>query len=115
MHGTRGWTLDIEDQEEKKIIMRELIRLELSIKSGIDKFKEDKEIIVCMHYPPSNKELRQDSEFIKLMKKYNVKKCLYGHLHGEAIKQDVIKENICGIELELVSSDYLDFKLKKIL
>lgn len=37
-----------------------------------------------MHYPPTNRELMEESEFIKLMQKYNVKMCLYGHLHGEA-------------------------------
>lgn len=48
------------------------------------------------------------------MKKYNVNKCIYGHLHGEALKDDVIEGNVGGVDLELVSSDYLGFKLKEI-
>lgn len=80
--GTRGWNLNSKEDEDKKIIDRELIRLELSINEGIKEFGEDKEIIVCMHYPPTNKQLLEESDFIKLMKKYNVKKCIYGHLHG---------------------------------
>lgn len=47
-----------------------------------------------MHYPPTNKNLCEKSEFIKLMQKYNVKKCIYGHLHGEVLKTDVIEGNI---------------------
>ena len=82
---TRGWNLGLLNEEDKAIINRELIRLELSIQDGIKKYGEDKEIIVCMHYPPTNKELLENSDFIKLMQKYGVKKCIYGHLHGEAL------------------------------
>ena len=88
--GTRGWNLSLLNEEDKTIINRELIRLELSIQDGIKKYGEDKEIIVCMHYPPTNKELLENSEFIKLMQKYGVKKCIYGHLHGEALA-DVVE------------------------
>ncbi len=83
--GTRGWNLSQLNKEDEAIINRELIRLELSIKDGIEKYGKDKEIIVCMHYPPTNKELQENSEFIKLMQKYGVKKCIYGHLHGESL------------------------------
>lgn len=111
--GTRGWNLILAEEKDEKIIARELIRLELSITEGIKKYGEDKEIIVCMHYPPTNKVLLENSEFIKLMQKYNVKKCIYGHLHGEAHKE-AIEGNIGGIDIKLVSSDYLNFKLEKI-
>ena len=50
--GTRGWSEQEENAE--KIIRRENIRLELSLKDGIAKYGEDKEIIVCMHYTPFN-------------------------------------------------------------
>ena len=53
------------------------------------------------------------SQDIKLMQKYNVKKCLYGHLHGEALEY-AIEGIVGGIELKLISADYLDFKLYKI-
>lgn len=113
--GTRGWTLGQKEENDKKILNREIMRLELSIKSGIEKFGEDKDIIVCMHYPPTTNELQEKSEFIKLMQKYKVKKCLYGHLHGEALTKEVVEGDIGGIETCLVSSDYLNFKLKNIL
>lgn len=112
--GTRGWILTSNEDEDKKIINRELIRLELSINEGIKKYGKDKEIIVCMHYPPTNYYLLENSEFIKIMKKYNVRKCIYGHLHGESHKEAVESE-VLGIELKLISADYLDFKLAKII
>ncbi len=112
--GTRGWILNSKEDEDKKIVDRELIRLELSIKSGIEKIGEGKEIIVCMHYPPTNNFLLEKSEFIKLMQKYNVAKCIYGHLHGEEGHSEKVEGNINGIDLKLVSADYLDFKLYSI-
>lgn len=109
--GTRGWS----EQEEKaeKIIRRENLRLELSLKDGIQKFGEDKEIIVCMHYPPFNGYEELELNFIKTMKRYNVKTCIYGHVHGDAQK-DAIQGNIDGIEFIMASSDYTDFDLIKI-
>jgi predicted phosphohydrolase len=47
------------------------------------------------------------------MKKYNVKRCYYGHLHGASIA-DAVEGNAEGIEFKLVSADGLDFKLLKI-
>ncbi|MCI8832922.1 MAG: serine/threonine protein phosphatase [Clostridia bacterium] len=108
--GTRGWTISANDAENEKIYKRELLRLEISLKDGINKYGESKEIIVCMHYPPTNDTLLENSEFIQIMKKYNVKKCVYGHLHGEAHKE-AIEGYIDGIEIKLVSCDYIEFKL----
>lgn len=104
--GTRGW--NISDIDNKKIINRECGRLELSIQDGIKKYGDDKEIIVFIHYPPVTKE-KQDSEFLSIMKKYNVKKCYYGHLHGKS-HQDAVEGDIEGIELKLISADYIDFE-----
>ena len=113
--GTRGWNI-LEEGEDKKIINRELLRLELSIKDGISKYGNEKEIIVFMHYPPITKAKMlsdQEYEFVRLMKKYNVKRCYYGHLHGASILE-AVEGNVDGIEFKLVSADSLDFKLLKI-
>lgn len=109
--GTRGWTLS-EEQEDIKITKRETARLELSIKDGISKYGENKEIIVFMHYPPLTKNY-MNTEYMNLMKKYGVKRCFYGHLHANSIL-DAVEGNIEGIEYKLVSSDGLDFKILKI-
>lgn len=113
--GTRGWSI-IDEDADKKLINRELIRLELSLQEGINKYGTDKEIIVFMHYPPITKAKiisEQEAEFVELMKKYNVKRCFYGHLHGASITEAVEGE-VEGIEFRLVSADGLDFKLLKI-
>lgn len=113
--GTRGWSI-VDDRTDEKLINRELIRLELSLQDGINKYGNDKEIIVFMHYPPITKakiELEQEAKFVELMKKYNVKRCYYGHLHGESIK-DAIQGEVEEIQFKLVSADGLDFKLEEV-
>ncbi len=113
--GTRGWTFQ-ETENSKKMINRENQRLELSIKEAISKYGDTKEIIAVMHYPPIiEKQLLENShlEFFKTLKKYNIKRCYYGHLHGKS-HADAVIGNIEGIEFNLVSADYLNFKLLKI-
>ena len=111
--GARGWDYSITS--DRKIIEREIGRLKLSLEDARCK-SFNKEIIVCMHYPPIsrnyiNNEFEQ--RIINLLKEYNVKKCLYGHLHGTAHMQAMIG-NIENIHFELVSADYTDFKLVKV-
>ena len=113
--GTRGWSITDEETNEK-LINRELIRLELSLQDGVNKYGTDKEIIVFMHYPPITKAkiiTGQEAKFVEMMRKYKVKRCFYGHLHGTSIA-DAVEGNIEGIELKLVSADGLDFELLKI-
>lgn len=113
--GTRGWSL-LDSENSTKMINRENERLKLSIEDGINKFGNDKEIICFMHYPPiSSKSLLNNDhlEFLKTMKQYNIKRCFYGHLHGNSHKE-AINDIISGIEFKLISSDYLDFDLIKI-
>ena len=135
--GTRGWALN-DTENSNKMNHREEERLKLSLQSGVDNFG-DKEIICIMHYPPivaeesrisqenvneiennneeaKNEELNKNlkiSNYVQIMKQYNVKTCLYGHLHGESHKE-AFEGNYDGIQFKLVSSDYLDFKLYKL-
>ena len=113
--GTKGWTIT-DDAEDIKLIKREALRLELSIKDAISKYGEDTPMIAFMHYPPVTVHQLNDNKstlFIETMKKYNVKKCIYGHLHSTSIREAVEGE-FQGIELKLVSADALDFKLYKL-
>lgn len=110
--GTRGWVLS-EDLEDKRLTKREADRLELSIMNGIKEYGNEKEIIAFMHYPPITKNYR-NTEYINVLKKYNIKKCYYGHLHSISI-QEALEGIIDGIEYKLVSSDGVDFKLTKII
>ena len=100
------------------MIKRESLRLEISIQNAIQNYGENKEIICIMHYPPITKakmknEYTYDSEFLEIMKKYNVKRCYYAHLHGTS-HSDAIEGIIEGISFFLISGDYIEFKLKLI-
>ena len=94
------------------MINRESSRLELSIKDAIEKYGKDKEIICIIHYPPITKT-NKINKFTELMKKYNIKRCYYAHLHGSSHKE-AVEGIIDGIEYKLISGDFLDFKLVKI-
>lgn len=116
--GTRGWAL-LDSENSQKMINREVARLELSIKAGINQYGEQKEKIAIMHYPPIansclKNEYTYESKFLELMKQYQIKTCYYAHLHGSSHK-DAIEGEIEGITFKLISSDYLNFKLHKII
>lgn len=114
---TRGWKCPGDNDfssDDLKIYNRELQRLETSIKSGM---KEQAEIIVFIHYPPFNYR-KEESGFTKILEKYKVKKCYYGHLHGKNAHQNALigKMNDESVtEYQLVSCDYLSFNPLKIL
>ena len=113
--GTRGWS-STEDGEDRKLLKREAIRLELSLQDGIKNYGKEKEILVFMHYPPinnSNLIQNETNDFIRIMQKYDVKRCYYGHLHSNSIQEAVEGKNF-GIDFKLVSADGVDFKLVKI-
>jgi predicted phosphohydrolase len=105
--GTRGWICPGDDgfgTEDRKIYNRELQRLELSLKS----VQPDTDaIIAALHYPPFNSK-KEPTEFVEIMRKYCVKLCLYGHLHGDSFKNAVMQK-VDGIDFKLVSADYLEF------
>ncbi len=112
--GTRGWINSWRSQENYKILKRENDRLILSIEDGLKKYGTDKEIIAFIHYPPFYKEtVPEEIDFIKTLNKYNIKKCYYAHLHGDS-HIEAIEGVVNGIEVKLVSSDYLKFDLLKI-
>lgn len=109
--GTRGWATNPKSEENYKILKRENDRLKISLESGIKNFGTDKEIIAFIHYPPFYKELVPDEiNFRKTLEQYNVKKCIYAHLHAESHK-DAIEGIFNGISYKLASSDYLNFDL----
>lgn len=110
--GTRGWTLN-DTENSNKINNREEIRLKLSLEDGLKKYGK-KEIICLMHYPPISKKDIQinkiKNNYIKIMKNYNVKTCIYGHLHGKSNKE-AYEGEYEGINFKLASCDHLKFNL----
>ena len=99
--GTRGWFFD--GGEDKKVLLREAGRLEMSIKEAL---KTGLEPLVFLHYPPVFGG-QVCEEIFSVLKKYNIKKVYYGHVHG-AGKAGIVNE-YDGIMLKLVSCDSIDF------
>lgn len=102
--GTRGWFYEEErsGEHDEKIFKRELLRLEASLKSAGDLPK-----YVFLHYPPRYKGY-ECPEILELLRKYEVRRCFYGHLHGQSHKLAV--EGLWdGVDFRLVSADKLNF------
>ena len=102
--GTRGWFFEEErsGQHDEKVFKRELIRLEASLKAAGEKPK-----MVFLHYPPRYKGY-ECREILDLFQKYEVRRCLYGHLHGGSHK--LAMEGLWdGVEFRLVAADYIGF------
>lgn len=105
---TRAWPYPGSDEytdHDEKIYRREIQRLRL----GLDAAREqapDADIIVALHYPPSDVSLRK-TEFTQLLEEYGVRLCVYGHLHGSVAFGAGIKGSHNGVNYKLVSLDYL--------
>ena len=108
--GTRGWFYEEEHglEHDKKIMRREIMRLEASLKAA-----GSTEKLVFLHYPPVFQNYRCD-EILELFDKYSVKKCCYGHLHGKSLPY-AFQGHVGCTEFHLVSADYLNFVPKLIL
>lgn len=112
--GTRGWFSDPSTQNTSqptdfnKIVNREAIRLRLALTEAT-KLKEihnDKEILVFLHFPPMWGDFCDESTFDTL-EEFEIKKCYFGHIHGCYNIPD--KQVYRGIELNMISADYLNF------
>jgi len=102
--GTRGWPLDSESDEDRKVLLREVGRLKASI-AAAKKF--DAEPVVFLHYPPLTGTDICD-EIFEVLVTEGIKRCFYGHLHAQAMKNAVNCERD-GIKFSLISSDFLEF------
>ena len=106
--GTRGWICpgtEGFDEHDEKIYNRELLRLEFSLKEA--EKAGAKMTIAALHYPPTNDKL-QGSGFTRMLEDFNVRMCVYGHLHGKDAFKNGIKGVFNGIEYRLVSLDYVE-------
>lgn len=111
--GSRGWFIDKDDQiPDDKIYLREVIRLEASLAEA-RKQSPGCEIIAFLHYPPVFTGF-EAAELTSLLRKYGVKRCFYGHLHGYAIGGAFCGERD-GVYYSLISADAVGFKPVKIM
>lgn len=115
--GTRGWVCPNDTKytdHDQKIYEREVGRLKLSIDEAVRMGYSGDNILVAMHYPPTN-DKQQNSLFVDALKAYGIKKIIYGHLHGASKYNNSLMGDVDGIHYTLVSADYLNFKPIKIM
>lgn len=101
--GTRSWMFDVGEAHDEKVMNRELGRL----RASLDAAQEGAERVAFLHYPPVYPNANAQ-QVIDLLKEYNVKRCFYGHLHGNAIRF-AVQGMVDGIEYRLISADALAF------
>ena len=108
--GTRGWFYEEEkgDGHDKKIMERELGRLETSLKAA-----GEREKLVFLHYPPKYGTYECEG-ILELFERYAVRRCYYGHLHGAACAA-AFEGTHRGVSYKLVSADHVYFIPQKVL
>ena len=102
--GTRGWFFEETEMADPKIMAREFGRLEASLNYSKNPMLEQ---IVFLHFPPIFGDYIC-FEIIEILKRHKIKRCYYGHIHGNAAKNafNGIYENI---KFQLISSDFINF------
>ena len=116
--GSRGWYIEEKLQatpdptDYEKIVNRECMRLETSLLAG-KSLSGDKALpmVVFLHFPPVFGDF-VCRPLIDVMKKYGVEKCYYGHIHGNYYVPHATVYD--GINLSIISADYLNFTPQRV-
>ena len=101
--GSRGWMFEQGQEHDKKIINREAGRIRASLQDA-QRFGEQEKVLFMQDSIP---------EFFEVMNQYGVRRCYYGHIHSQGCRF-AFQGEWCGVQLEMVSADYLRFMPKKI-
>ena len=113
--GSRGWTCpgcaDYTEQDQK-LYLREAERFKLAFADAGKLVQEGDTLIAMIHYPPFNGK-KEGTLFTEQFEKNNVKKVVFGHIHGATFFP--LRTDMNGIEYLLTSCDKTDFKLVKII
>lgn len=111
--GSRGWFTDrsMQNADEKvdydKIVNREAIRLDLSLKYANELKREtNREIVVFLHFPPVWGGYICEPIF-NVLKKHKIYRCYFGHIHGNYSQPDMFEYD--SVKFYMISADYLDF------
>lgn len=103
--GTRGWFYEEErgGEHDKKIMLRELGRLETSLKCA-GRARSSSSCTTRRNTPPMSAP-----NWLALLEKYGVRECYYGHIHGPSCPM-AFQGELNGTSFRLVSADWLMFK-----
>lgn len=102
--GSRGWFYEEAGENYEKILNREVGRIETSLSIAR---KNNVEPVAFLHFPPVYGDMVCE-EIIHVLKKYEVGRCYYGHIHGKAQK-NAFEGLFEGIRFKMVSCDSVDF------
>ena len=103
--GTRGWLYDAESAEDKKIVSREVGRLNASLDEAA---KTGAEPIVFLHYPPVYDGM-ECSEILDVLLERGIGDCYFGHIHGSVAAKRAPAGSYRGVRMHLIACDYLGF------
>ncbi len=103
--GTRGWFYDAEADADKKILMREIGRLTMSVNAAKEQGLEP---IVFLHYPPVYAGTVCE-EMMRALIDLRITRCYYGHIHGRTAIGKAFNGIYNGVSLQLISGDSLQF------
>ncbi|MBQ8513486.1 MAG: metallophosphoesterase [Clostridia bacterium] len=110
--GSRGWFTEekqqntVEPVDYAKLVARECMRVELSLTEGAKLADDTTETIVFLHFPPVYGDFRCDP-LTDVLLKHCIRRCYYGHIHGNYTYPAKVMHR--GIELCMISADFLDF------
>ena len=106
--GSRGWMFEGTGGCDPKVIAREAGRIRCSLEAappGLPK-------ILFLHYPPIY-GAQLIPEFFEAMEEFGVRECFYGHIHGPGAA-GAFQGEYRGVQLRLISADFLRFSPLKI-
>ena len=117
--GTRGWynekdaTNAPKNTDFEKISNRENLRLEASLAEAekLRAASPEKEILVFLHFPPVFAG-KVAEEIVQTLLRHSVRRVFFGHIHGNYTAPPTFSYE--GIEMSIVSADYLGFIPKHI-
>ena len=103
--GTRGWLYNSETAEDRKIVAREAGRLTMSMDEAN---RLGGELVAFPHYPPVY-DAMECSEILELLASNRIKHCYFGHIHGQYAAQKALVGEYKGVQMHLISADYVQF------
>lgn len=117
--GTRGWYNDEDavnapdNADFEKLTNRENLRLRASLTEAkkLQEETPEAEIITFMHFPPFWNGKASDG-LIEILKEFGVKRLYFGHIHGNYNVEPHFEYE--GIDMHIISADYLKFVPKVI-
>ena len=111
--GTRGWYVEErlqnarENADYEKIVTREAMRLDMSLKEAEKLRGEDSSmILVYLHFPPVFRSF-VCRELVSVLHAHSIKNCYFGHIHGTYNVPRCV--DFEGISMTMISADFLNF------